>query len=92
MTGFYADIHKKLKLINDLYSHFTKKKKKIKLLFRAVSVKSLVQTKFLVRLNHKLVSFETFSGIFVFSWIPGGVIQISNLRFLRNSSKFCFQQ
>ena len=24
MAGFYADIHKKLKLINDFYSHFTK--------------------------------------------------------------------
>ena len=36
MAGFYADIHKKLKLINDFYSHFTKT---IKLLFRAVSVK-----------------------------------------------------
>ena len=42
MTGFYADIHKKLKLINDFYSHFTKN---IKLLFRAVSVKSLVQNR-----------------------------------------------
>ena len=30
MAGFYADIHKKLKLINDFYSHFTKKKKKKK--------------------------------------------------------------
>ena len=27
----------------------------------------LIATKFLVRLNHKLVSFETFSGIFFFS-------------------------
>ena len=26
MAGFYADIHKKLKLINDFYSHYTKKK------------------------------------------------------------------
>ena len=25
MAGFNADIHKKLKLINDFYSHFTKK-------------------------------------------------------------------
>ena len=31
MADFYADIHKKLKLIlNDFYSHFTKKKKKKK--------------------------------------------------------------
>ena len=39
MAGFYADIHKKLKLIND-FIHILQKK--IKLLFRAVSVKSLV--------------------------------------------------
>ena len=39
MTGFYADIHKKLKLINDFYSHFTKKNL---LLFRAVAVQSFV--------------------------------------------------
>ena len=42
MAGFYADIHKKLKLINDFYSFIHILQKKLKLLFRAVSVKSLV--------------------------------------------------
>ena len=51
-------------------------------------ISDLIATNFLVRLNHKLVSFETFSGIF----FPQGyrVIQISNLRCLITSSKFCF--
>ena len=40
MIGFYADIHKKIEI--DKLILFTFYKKKLKLLFRAVSVKSLV--------------------------------------------------
>ena len=37
------------------------------MLFHSVDfISDLIGTKFLVRLNHKLVSFETFSGIFFF--------------------------
>ena len=51
-------------------------------------ISDLIATNFLVRLNDKLVSFETFSRTFLSHGYR--VIQISNLQCLRNSSKFCF--
>ena len=42
MAGFYADVHKKIEIDKWFLFTFYKKKKKLKLLFRAVSVKSLV--------------------------------------------------
>ena len=53
-------------------------------------ISDLTATNFLVRLSHKLVSFETFSRTFLSHGYR--VIQISNLRCLRNFAmfeKFC---
>ena len=55
---------KKLKLINDFYSHFTKKKNE--LLFRTVSVKSLVQIEKCVFHHNDFVYLEMLKFLMIF--------------------------